>query len=107
MKKLLAAAALAIAVPASAFAAPRLAGDASLPSADRIDPYIKAKLGDVASADINLCIAPDGHVTSVAIVKSSTYTAFDNAIMRDVSDWRFVASDADRCMRTTIAYHTK
>jgi TonB family protein len=106
MKKLLLAVAL-VAVPATAFAAPKLAESPSLPSADRIAPWIKQKLGDTASADIRLCIAPDGHVTSVGIVKTSSYTAFDNAVMTDVTDWHFAQSDSYRCMKTTIAYHTK
>ena len=108
MKKLLAVLVLAAAVPATAFAAiPKMTDAPSLPSADRIAPYIKQKLGSTASADVRLCIAADGHVTSVGIVKGSTYTPFDNAVMRDVSDWRFAASDVDRCLKTTIAYHAK
>src|SRR5438477_8964615 len=90
MKKLLAAVAFAIALPTSAFAAlPKMAEAPSLPTADRLAPYIKAKLGDTANADIRLCIAADGHVTKVELVKGSTYKAFDNAVMRDVSDWKF------------------
>jgi TonB family protein len=109
MKKLLAAVALAIAVPTTAFAAalPKMAEAPSLPSADRLAPYIKAKLGDTANADIRLCIAADGHVTKIELVKGSTYKAFDNAVMRDVSDWKFESTRVDRCVKTTIAYHVK
>lgn len=85
-------------------AAPRPLAEPSLPSADRIAPWIRANAGDHVKADIRLCIAPDGHVTSVAMVRGSSYAPFDRAVMTDVAEWQFAATGDSRCTKTTIAY---
>lgn len=107
MTKLLAALALAVALPVSVASADVPADSHALPSADRIAPYIKQKLGNNASADVQLCVAADGHVTKVGILKGSTFAAFDKAVVHDVGDWQFAKGTATRCVKTTIAYHVK
>jgi TonB family protein len=92
-----------------AFATPAIAqlrpADApSLPSADRIAPWIREKLGDHASADVRVCVAGDGHVTSIALVHTSQYDAFDRAVLKDVASWHFEATGDARCRTTTISY---
>lgn len=104
MTKILAAAALVLAVSGSAALAD---APKSLPSADRIAPYIKQHLGNTASADVQLCVAADGHVSRVGLLKGSKFAAFDRAVVHDVSGWQFASGDATRCVKTTIAYHVK
>jgi TonB family protein len=60
-----------------------------LPSADRMYRQILTELGGVASADVRLCVAPDGSVQDVRIVRGSSLAAFDQALVHDVSDWQF------------------
>jgi TonB family protein len=65
--------------------------DPALPSVDRIAHHVRARLGDQAVATIELCVAPDGHVTKVALREETTYAPFDAAVVRDAQDWRFAA----------------
>jgi hypothetical protein len=60
-----------------------------LPSANRMYKVIKSELGGVASVDIRLCIAPDGHVQGVSLVRGSSLAEFDSAVLRDAVDWQF------------------
>lgn len=83
------------------------ARNTKLPSADRISGEIRSGLGEVASADVDLCIAPDGHVQGLKLVRGSSFTAFDEAIMRDMRDWQFASSFASNlrtCESATITY---
>ena len=50
-----------------------------LPSVDRIAHLIRAQLGDAASADLDVCVAPSGRVTDVTLARTSTLRAFDDA----------------------------
>ncbi len=81
-----------------------------LPSADRIAPRIRTLLGETASADVHLCVAPAGNVTSVALARGSTMPAFDHAMMNDVTAWQFAAQPGPATVRTcerfTISYRT-
>lgn len=61
-----------------------------LPSADRLSRRIRAELGEVASADVRLCVAPDGRVRRIELVRGSSLAAFDQAVMRDIADWQFL-----------------
>lgn len=83
--------------------------DPRLPSADRIAPRIRAFVGDNVTADVDLCVAPSGKVASVELARSSSYDAFDTAMMRDVATWQFASSHAPEalrsCDRFTISYH--
>lgn len=105
MKKLIAALAVVALAPTTALAMPL--EEPALPSVDRLSPYIKARLGDSADVGIRVCITPDGHVANVAIVRSSTFVAFDEAVKSDIGEWRYAASDAYHCMRTRITYQAR
>jgi azurin len=79
-----------------------------LPSADRISGEIRSGLGAVASADVDLCIAPDGHVQGLKLVRGSSLAAFDAAIVHDMRDWQFAStfsSNLRTCQSATITYH--
>jgi TonB family protein len=83
-----------------------------LPSADRLTGLIRAQLDGVATVGVHLCVAPDGHVQAVSVVRGSTLAAFDAAVKRDVSDWQFsgmpgsssFASNLRTCELATITY---
>jgi TonB family protein len=88
-----------------------------LPSADRISGVIKSELGPQATADVKLCVTPDGHVQAVELVRGSSLTAFDQAVLHDTAEWQFsgLPGNGDRhgnarvsnlrtCGVTTITY---
>src|SRR5262245_58505879 len=52
-----------------------------LPSADRIAPEVRARLGETASSALRLCVSPTGRVTDVALVESSGFDRFDAAVL--------------------------
>jgi hypothetical protein len=83
-----------------------------LPSADRLTPVIWSELDGVASVEIQLCVAPDGHVQGLSLVRGSSLAAFDAAVKNDVADWQFsgmpgsssFASNLRTCELATITY---
>jgi TonB family protein len=77
-----------IADAATARAFPR-ARNPQLPSADQMSRRIRDEVGDVASAEVRLCVGPDGRVQRVDVLRSSRLVAFDNALVHDMSDWQF------------------
>jgi TonB family protein len=81
-----------------------------LPDADQQIAEIREDSGDVASALVNFCVAPDGHVDRVNLLRRSSSPAYDMALMRDVADWQFTgeAPDPSRpetCESATVIYH--
>jgi TonB family protein len=85
--------------------------DPQLPTADRMRREIRTELGEVASADVRLCVAPDGHVRNVEIVRGSTLAEFDQAILHDMAHWQFSgmpgsshAENLQSCEIATITY---
>ena len=103
MKPLLAIATV-LAISSTAFAGPKLAEPPELPSADRIAPWIRDRVGLTAKADLRVCAAADGHVTSVTLLRGSGYAAFDRAVMTDVRDWHYAADPIPRCTLAKISY---
>lgn len=87
--------------------APRLAVQPELPSVDRIQTWIRDRIGDEASTELRVCIATDGRVTSVSVLRPSSYLPFDRAVMQDVRAWRFAAAAVPRCLPTTIVYQAR
>jgi hypothetical protein len=83
-----------------------------LPTADRMSRVIKSELGPVASADIKVCVRPDGHVQTVELVRGSSLAAFDQAVLHDTAEWRFSGLPGSRsdipnlrtCGIATITY---
>lgn len=87
------------------------ARDPQLPSADRISREIRDELGDVASAEVRLCLAPDGKVQRVELVRGSRLRSFNDALVNDVAQWRFdekpdngVDDNLRSCGLATVSY---
>lgn len=80
---------------------------ARVPSADRNATKIRSEVGDVATADLDVCVAADGHVLGVLLVRSSTSPTFDGALLKDAPYWQFSeAPGAPRtCDKATITYN--
>ena len=89
-----------------------VAENPQLPSADRMHKVISSELGGVASVDVHLCVAPDGHVQGVSLVRGSSLHEFDAAVLHDAVDWQFsgrpgtssFASTLRTCEVATITY---
>jgi hypothetical protein len=89
-----------------------MAKDPRLPSADRLSHVILSKLDGVASVEVHLCVAPDGHVQGLSVVRGSSIADFDAAVKNDVADWQFsgmpgsssFASSLRSCELATITY---
>ena len=82
-----------------------------LPSADRIAPRLATLGGDSLSADVRLCVRPDGKVANATLSQSSQVVAFDQAMMRDVAEWQFAAMPGPATLKTcedfTISYRPR
>lgn len=89
-----------------------VARNPQLPSADRLTHVIWAKLDGVASVEVQLCVAPDGHVQGLSLIRGSSLAEFDAAVKNDVADWQFsgmpgsssFASNLRTCELATITY---
>lgn len=79
-----------------------------LPSVDRIAHHVRARLGDDATAALELCVSPAGRVTKVSMIQGSTYEPFDNAVLRDAQAWQFTTmpgpDSLQSCERVKITY---
>ena len=62
-----------------------------LPSVDRIAHQVRAQLGDVAVASIELCVGAGGNVTKVEILEGTSYEPFNAAVVRDIEKWQFAS----------------
>ena len=82
------AARLDLADAAAARGFPR-AKDPQLPRVDEMSRRIRDEVGDVASAAVRLCVGGDGRVQRVQVVRGSPSWAFNEALVRDMSDWQF------------------
>jgi TonB family protein len=82
--------------------------DPRLPSADRIAHQIRAELGEAASIEVRLCVAPQGRVSSVEVLRGSDLAVFEQAVIADAMSWRFAAlpgpANVQTCERATITY---
>ena len=63
-----------------------------LPSVDDMSRRIRDEVGDVASAEVRLCVGADGRVQRVQVLRGSPSWAFNKALVRDMSDWQFSAT---------------
>ena len=82
--------------------------DPRLPSADRVAHQIRAELGESASIEVKLCVAPEGKVSSVEVLRGSNLAVFDQSVIADAMSWQFATlpgPDSVRtCERATITY---
>jgi len=82
-----------------------------LPSVDRIAYQVRERLGEQAVASIDLCVAPDGHVTKASLVEGTGYGPLDAALIRDIEEWQFASqpgttasTQLQTCERATVKY---
>jgi len=80
-----------------------------LPDADQAFYEIRDEAGDEASATVELCVAPDGHVDRVELKRRSVSSAYDRAVVKDVANWQFggehwAPPNRDTCELATIKY---
>ena len=73
-----------------------------LPSANRMHRVIQSELGGVASVDFRLCIAPDGHVQGLSLVRGSSLAEFDAAVLHDAVDWQFSGRPGTSSFASTL-----
>jgi TonB family protein len=85
--------------------------DPRLPSADQISRKVRAELGEVASADVRVCVAADGRVREVQLLRGTALPEFNQAVVHDLSDWQFSgipgstgAATPANCGVATISY---
>lgn len=83
--------------------------DTRVRSIDRMAHAIKARYGNATmTAKLDLCVAPDGHVTKIALAEKSSYDAFDHALIRDAAAWQFASlpgpASVESCRRATVEY---
>ncbi len=85
--------------------------DPRLPRVDRMATQIRYEIGDTITAELSLCVSPDGNVTDVALAGSTGLSDLDTAIIDDVRAWQFAelpgASTLRTCQRTTLAYRVR
>ncbi len=81
------------------------------PSVDRVANLVRARLGETAIAELDLCVSTDGHVSKVELARGSSFAMFDSALVRDAESWQFERlpgpATLQSCMRTTIAYRSR
>lgn len=78
-------------------------------SVDRMAHALKARYGATTMiAKLDLCVAPDGHITKVALAEKSSYDAFDHALVQDAAAWQFASmpgpATVESCRRATVEY---
>jgi len=86
--------------------------DPAVPTVDRMAHAIRARFGTTTmTAELDLCVAPDGHVTKLGLAQGSSYDAFDHALVRDAAAWRFETlpgpATVESCRRAKVAYHSR
>ncbi|MBS1118926.1 MAG: hypothetical protein H6Q90_1154 [Deltaproteobacteria bacterium] len=83
----------------------------SVPAVDRVAHLVRARLGETATAELELCVSPDGHVAKAELVRGSSLAAFDRALVHDAESWQFATlpgpASVQSCRRTTIAYRIR
>lgn len=84
---------------------------AQLPGADGLATEIRTELGQTASLEVHLCVAPGGTVRSIEVTRSSNLPAFDQAVVTDARHWQFAAlpgpAELRTCERATITYRPR
>ena len=76
----------------------------ALPTADALHTGWRG--GDAISAGLELCVAPSGETSAVALRRSSGDELFDRAVVRDASRWSYqpFAADTSVCEPATVTY---
>ena len=89
-------------MPASAWF-PAQVSEATLPRVDEIAMHLEAIGRDDMRARLHVCVSPDGSAEA-QLVAPTGVPAFDDAVVRDVSDWKFEPSSRGMCKLMTVRY---
>jgi TonB family protein len=85
--------------------------DPRLPRVDRMATQVRYELGESITAELSLCVNPDGNVTEVALARSTGMSALDTAIIDDVRGWQFAELPGTptlrTCQRAALAYRVR
>lgn len=102
---------LELAAPAPDRAPFPAALEPTMPSVDRIAYQLRYELGDTILASLDLCVAPDGRVTEVALVTPTRHAQLDAAILHDAREWQFASqpgstatAKVQTCERASLKY---
>jgi TonB family protein len=80
----------------------------ALPSADRLAHHVRVRFGEVIEAELDVCVAPSGEVTTAKMATSTGDAALDAAIERDASAWKFDVmpgpAGVQSCERARLTY---
>ena len=74
--------------------------DPTLPSADRFAHSIHMRFGEQLVAELDLCVATTGKVTSAKLVESTGLAELDAAIESDAAAWRFEPMPGPNSLKT-------
>lgn len=91
-------------LPAHHGAFPTRLGEATLPIAATMREWLGS--GVRLTTHVQLCVGPSGRTVHVGLSRSSGNATYDEAVLTDVSRWRyepFVAS-SPRCEPATVTY---
>lgn len=83
---------------------------AELPAVDRLSRKIVHEHHGVISAQVRLCVAPDGAVSGVEVVEPSGMAEYDAAVVETITGWQYASFDGDPeqriCQKLTVGYRT-
>jgi TonB family protein len=87
---------------------PRLREPARIPDSGLLGQRVATWRGGEISADVHVCVAPDGKVAEVALARSSGLTAYDTAVVDGAGRWSYEPfAGAPRCQTVAVAYVVK
>ena len=79
-------------------------------AADRLAARLVADQGGRARTDVRLCVAGDGAVADVSLVRSSGIDSLDDALIAEARTWRYqplALASATVCQDVAIAYNVR
>ncbi len=83
---------------------------AELPSVERLSRRIVHEHRGVISAQVRLCVSPDGAVAGVEVVEPSGMAEYDEAVIDTITGWQYAsfegAPEARICQKLTVGYRT-
>jgi TonB family protein len=88
---------------------PKLREPAQIADSGLLGQRVATWRGGEISADVQVCVAPDGKVADVALTRSSGLTAYDTAVLDGAGRWSYepFAASTPRCQTVAVAYVVK
>ena len=88
---------------------PERISEAALPQVDRLAHRVHAEYAGTISAQVRLCLKPDGATDYVNLLASSGMVPYDLAVVDTLSSWRYTPyqapADTRVCEDLTVTYH--